>query len=101
MEYEIRNEPEGVTLRLRGRFDVQTGANFFTQVTSALRTAPSGDLIVDLAGVDYIDSSCIGKLIYAFRHSADAGRKLRLANARGGVRGALEMLNVHQVMPMD
>jgi anti-sigma B factor antagonist len=66
-----------VVVALQGELDVVDAA----AVAAALVTAAAGEsrIIVDLAGLDFIDSSGIAALAYARRHARQAGGDLLLA----------------------
>lgn len=98
MEYQLDSSSNGITLRLTGRFDVQAGFDFFAIATKAMRMPPAKGLDIDLAGVEYIDSSGIGKLLHIHRQLSEEGRRLCLVNASPAVRRALLTLGVDKIV---
>lgn len=57
-----------------------------------LATVPATDnLVIDLAGVTFLDSTGIAALIVAHRRAAATGRRLAVINARGIVRRVLDI----------
>jgi anti-sigma B factor antagonist len=69
-----------VVVALHGELDLADAA----EVAAALVNAAVGEpgIIVDLAALDFIDSSGIAALAYARRHARQAGGDLRLAAPR-------------------
>lgn len=71
-----RNE-QGTTLRLRGDVDVATVDQARSAFDESARTAV-GDVIVDLGGVSFVDSTGLGMLIGWHKAVLAGGRHLRL-----------------------
>ena len=85
---------------------VPVGARLDAEVAGDLRTTlvrciERGDrkIILDLPGVDFIDSSGLGALVSALKHlkQLDRGGDIRLANVQPGVRAVLEIIRLHRV----
>jgi anti-anti-sigma factor len=57
-------------------------------------------LILDLTGVDHIDSAFIGQIVKAHSQLTKAGGALRLAGAKGMVESSLKMTQVHNVVAL-
>jgi anti-sigma B factor antagonist len=71
-------EPDGrVVVALRGELDVAEAAS----VAAALATvaAPDREIIIDLAGLDFIDSSGVAALVRVRKHARQVGGDLLLA----------------------
>jgi anti-sigma B factor antagonist len=58
-------------------------------------------LILDLAAIDFIDSSGLGALVSALKRlkHLDGTGEIRLANVRPSVRAVLEIIRLHRVFP--
>lgn len=76
-----------------GEFDLQSSARLLGGLEHAA-TELCARVVVDLAGVTFLDSSCIGALIQASRTAAGVGGTLHLAAARDNVRRVLEVTEV-------
>jgi anti-sigma B factor antagonist len=79
-------------LRLSGPI---TLTNFFP-FQAMVRADTSRTLILDLAGVPYIDSAGIGALVGAYVNRQKDGRSLCLAGVTDRVRGSLQVTRVEQ-----
>jgi anti-sigma B factor antagonist len=79
-------------LRLSGPVTI---SNFF-QFQSLVRGNTSRKLILDLAGVPYIDSAGIGALVGAYVNHHKDGRSLALVGVAQRVRDALQVTRVEQ-----
>ncbi|MBF0124287.1 MAG: STAS domain-containing protein [Magnetococcales bacterium] len=53
--------------------------------------------VIDLAGVDYIDSSALGMLLLMRKESGDDKTDIRIINARPTVRKILEITNFQKI----
>jgi anti-sigma B factor antagonist len=90
---DIAGLPDGQrVLRLTGPV---TLSNFF-QFQSLVRGNTSRHLILDLAGVPYMDSAGIGALVGAYVNHQKEGRSLALVGITDRVRGSLQVTRVEQ-----
>jgi anti-anti-sigma factor len=81
--------PEIVTVRLTGRVSNATSANLEAALNQAV--AGAREVVVDLAGVDYVSSAGLQVLARASERLAGSGGRLVLAAAQPPVRVALEL----------
>ncbi len=79
-------------LRLTGPILI---SNFF-QFQSLVRSSISPSLILDMAGVPYIDSAGIGALVGAYVTHQKAGRNLALIGVNDRVRNTMQITHVEQ-----
>jgi anti-anti-sigma factor len=98
MNVEVQPGAEGVSvIRLDGRLDMLTAA----QVKTHLAEEPAAGrsrLVVDMAGVEFIDSSGLGALISGLKAARLAGGDMRIANAREQARTVLELTRLDRVL---
>jgi HptB-dependent secretion and biofilm anti anti-sigma factor len=98
MEHRLSIDAPTMTLALTGRFTF-TDYQSFRDVLGALANAQSVDtLVVDLAGLDFIDSSAIGMLMVANDEAKARRQKMTIINARAQVAKALEIVAIDQVI---
>jgi anti-sigma B factor antagonist len=89
------------TVSLHGEVDVLT----VDQVRVALADVLDGkplEIVVDLAGLSFIDSTGLGALIFGFQRARDAGIRFQLARPTRSVRQVLVLsglLEVVELMP--
>ena len=84
--------PGRATVTLTGECDLE-GRDELTEVlVAAVRSAPM--VIVDLAGVRFIDSSGVHGLITAHHAAKEAGGRICVVNAAGGVAEVLDVTGV-------
>ena len=57
-------------------------------------------MVVDLAGLNSVDSSGIGMLVSCFAHMEQKGGQLRIAGAQGSVLKVFETVHPDRIVPM-
>ena len=91
MQITLKTERNRATVRLVGRFEFSMHREFREAVDTVLQDNDVDSVVIELAGVEYLDSSALGMLLM-LRDRANAARKtLTLANPRGMVKQALEI----------
>jgi anti-sigma B factor antagonist len=90
----------GQEIALSGRLDVSAVSEVRAALHEAL-DAGSGDLVVDLAGVEVIDATGLGVLLGADRRAKLLGRRIVLRDAAPRVRRILRVTRLHRVLTLD
>lgn len=95
----IERSQEVVKIALHGEFDRDSRE----RLTSLLAPAEVADtVILDLANVEYFDSSAIGCLVgLAARVSARGGGAIQLIRVQPGVRRLVTILGLDQLFALD
>ncbi len=93
MEANVSIAENAAVIRLSGRFDFNSHREFRDAVDAAMAEGTTGDIQVDLAAVDYLDSSALGMLLMLRDKARSAGRSVSLANCRGAVKQVIEIAN--------
>ena len=100
IEVDLTRPREGVVLvEARGELDFVTGARLSSALAEATAGAPD-IVLVDLAGLEFIDSSGVKILLAAARTLRAEGGRLILAAPTLPVRRALEILRVGDTLPI-
>lgn len=96
MSISIEKSTQGsaVTLAVTGEVDVSNASELRTQADVVLADGFTGELVVDLSGVPYIDSTGIGVLVGAAHRAQEAGASLAVANPQKNVERVLGLLGV-------
>jgi anti-sigma B factor antagonist len=58
-------------------------------------------LVIDVTGLNYIDSSGIGMLVSSNGFMEQSGGRMRIAGARGAVAKAFEVVHMSRIVPLD
>ncbi len=89
-------------LTLRGDIDVIQADELVTQGAAILRDIPSGQyLAVDLADVDFIDSSGLSALLRLRREALQRSIEVRLRGVPEHVAVLLRLSGLEQVLPPE
>jgi anti-sigma B factor antagonist len=90
-----RDEATAVTIVAEGDADLTTVAELESALYAAVSDAAAGlPVLVDLAGVRFLDSIGIAVLLKAHRRAVAAGRSLRVVRAGTQVREVLKLTGV-------
>lgn len=76
-------------LKVAGRFDIETVLIFRNACRRLLAECPAGQIVVDMAGVDYMDSSALGILLVLQKDAAERGKTIALAHCQPFIRNIL------------
>ena len=87
-------------VRASGEVDVVTAPLLRDRLNGAVNEG-SGDVVVDLAEVTFMDSTGVAVLIGARNGLRGTDRKLLLRNPTAPVRRVLEMLALAEVLPIE
>ena len=83
-------------LHLKGSLNIHTIFDF----QNAIRAESGSAVIVDFAGVPFIDSAGLGAIVGAYIASQRANRKVAFAAMSPQVKTLIEMTHVNQLFPM-
>lgn len=96
MEITVRVEPPVVIAAVHGRFDVH-GVDTFAETVTARLAAPTTHAIIDLADVEFMDSSALAALVRALKRAVDVGGSIVLARVSHTARIILELTRLELI----
>jgi len=96
MEMHLREEKFIQILTCRGRLDVQVSNRLKERVQEILNKG-SARLIIDLDGIELLDSSGLGALVACLRRGKEQDGEIKLAGLRPEVRSIFEITRVSRV----
>ena len=97
MQITMRADGKQAVVRLSGRFEFSAHREFREVMDTALQNKDLETVTVDLADVDYIDSSALGMLLMLREKANQATTGLALANPRGIVKQALDIAHFERL----
>jgi anti-anti-sigma factor len=80
-------------VRLSGRFDFNAHRDFRAAYEPLMSDADVRSVTVEMAGVEYLDSSALGMLLMLRDKAGAANKSLTLMNVRGAVKQVLDIAN--------
>jgi len=91
-----------VVVTLGGSLTAATAESFRNQVNAFLGGHPqTRRVVVNLAGVAFLDSSGLGALIGLLKRVAERGGDVRLAAVQPAVQTVLEITRAHRILPVS
>jgi anti-sigma B factor antagonist len=95
MSYTLEHDPidAGHLIAITGELDIAATGELSTVLLMAAGS-PGTLVVLDLAEVQFIDSSALGTLLKAGGEIESRGKKLRIVCGGGPVRSLLEMTNL-------
>ena len=98
VDLSTRERDGRVIVALRGVLDVADAASVAAALTAV--AARQRDVIIDLAGLEFIDSSGVAALVHGRRQARNAGGELLLAAPQQQVLRVLTLTRLIDVFPV-
>lgn len=99
LTHEIEDLDHGtVRVALRGEIDLSVAAEVAEVLAGAVGHDPGRHVVVDLSGLDFLDSSGIREILNAYATATGHGSTFRLTGAAGSVREVLEIVAVYDLL---
>lgn len=98
LDITVREESGKLTIRLSGKLTARSVDQLQLTCLKALRQPGATELIIDMAGITYIDNLSMGRFVAINKIALQDGRKIVLINQQGPIRDAFRMLHVDKVI---
>lgn len=93
-------DKESVVLKAQGDIDLDSSREFKEKINELLE-AGSKLMVLDLAGVRFIDSSGLGVLVVSLKSAAEHDSSIRLACAQPAVEKVLQLAGLDRIFIMS
>ncbi|MDD2663354.1 MAG: STAS domain-containing protein [Dechloromonas sp.] len=93
MQASVQKDAGKATIKLAGRFDFNTHREFRAAYEPLIADSTLRSVVVDFAGVDYLDSSALGMLLMLRDKMGGASKEVALTGVRGNVKQVLDIAN--------
>ncbi len=95
---EIRKDTveNATVLKLTGRLDASSSKTVKETVKDLLETGVC-NMVLDMEGIDFIDSTGLGSLVAALRSVTNKGGEIKIAGLRERVRVIFELTRLHRI----
>lgn len=93
MQASVTKDGSVATIKLSGRFDFNTHREFRNAYEPLVGEPAVHSVIVDFAGVEYLDSSALGMLLMLRDKLGGASKEVSLAGVSGSVKQVLDIAN--------
>ncbi len=85
-----------VVLKLEGRFDASSTSSVKGKVDAVIESNVR-NLVIDMGGISFIDSSGLGTLVAALRTVNKAGGNIKISSLKDQVRSIFELTRLHHL----
>lgn len=100
LSVETYRDGDGASvLQLYGELDLASAATFEARLACA--EAEPGALVIDLSGLDFIDSTGIAQLLAAHERARSNGRELVFLNGPPAVEKILRLTGLDQILAFE
>jgi anti-sigma B factor antagonist len=97
MQWSVDTEGDEVTVALVGEVDMSNEAALGAALAEVVGMTPAR-IVIDLAGVSYLDSSGVRCLLNAAKHAAAGGSELVVCRPAGIVLRVMKICGVDEVL---
>jgi anti-sigma B factor antagonist len=94
-----RVEPDITVVEIAGRLSLGNTLLSIENTLKRLVDEGSRRLVVDVSGLNSVDSSGIGMLVSCFAHMEQQGGHMRVAGAHGSVLKVFETVHLDRIVP--
>jgi anti-sigma B factor antagonist len=94
----MRRTPAEVVIAVEGEVDAFSAPRLREAISSL---APLSDVVIDAAGLTFIDSSGLGVLVGAAKRLGSAGHSLTVRNARSSILQVLEITSLDAIVTIE
>jgi anti-sigma B factor antagonist len=102
LEVETEQKPNGVTIvKITGALALGRESQRVEAAIDDLVSLGRARIVLDLGGVEHIDSTGVGIVTFCFGRMKEVGGTLRVARASGKVRDIFRITSVDQLVPFD
>jgi HptB-dependent secretion and biofilm anti anti-sigma factor len=98
MNIVSNQENNQITLTLSGRFDFNVHRDFRSSYEEALKISGIKKIILNMANVDYLDSSALGMLLLLNERARTNGAEVNISLCSDGVKKILEIANFSKII---
>jgi anti-sigma B factor antagonist len=96
MEIEVADKEAARILRLQGRLDAATVGRQKAELSSSADT-DKPLVVLNLAGIDFIDSTGLGMIVSLYRRLREQDRDLAITNLSPQARMLFELTRMHRI----
>ena len=88
-------------LRLAGELDLETAPDLVATVVAVAVEGPAEHVVIDLVGVDLVDSSGLAAFVRSYRLVTGRGGTLVVRHSAPHIRKMFSITGVDQVIPLE
>ena len=101
MPITVASKDSGLTITLSGEIDHHAARDMMAQLDQAIAERLPAQLVLDLSGVTFMDSSGIAVLLRSLRQMGHTGGSLRAVNIPAQARKVLDAAGIGRLISLD
>ena len=101
MPITVASKDSGLTITLSGEIDHHAARELMAQLDQAIAERLPAQLVLDLSGVTFMDSSGIAVLLRSLRQMGHTGGSLRAVNIPAQARKVLDAAGIGRLISLD
>ena len=95
---EVAAQDRALTLAVTGALDVATAGDLWAAGSRGIDESEAATVLLDMAGVDFLDSSGVSALVKLRKHAVGAGAVFQVLNPRPPVRRVLDLSGLSDLL---
>lgn len=100
MEFQAATAGEVTEVRMTGRLEF-TDHDRLRDVVAALDDAPNRTFVIELSGLEFIDSAGLGMLLILQEEAEQRNKRLVVRGPRDDVRRSLELARIGEIVSIE
>jgi anti-sigma B factor antagonist len=100
MRIERREDGSVTVLTIEGVIKLGESATTFSRYLEGLLEEGIRSVVIDLAGIDYVDSTGLGELVGYLQKYTERGRRLGLLNPQSRILNLLRLTQLDETFPI-
>ncbi|MGF1740269.1 STAS domain-containing protein [Vibrio profundum] len=90
-----------ITLLIRGNLDADGSRHAQQHIDDVIAQDDYQEVEIDFSGVQFLDSSGVGALVYMYKRLIERERDMRIENVRGQPLEIINLLRIGQAIPIN
>lgn len=90
-----------ITLLIQGNLDADGSRHAQSHIDDVIAQDDYQEVEIDFSGVQFLDSSGVGALVYMYKRLIERERDMRIENVRGQPLEIINLLRIGQAIPIN
>ncbi|MBI1206411.1 MAG: STAS domain-containing protein [Azospirillum sp.] len=100
MDFQTRSTPDGIECRLTGRLEF-TDHDRLRDIVALLDGPKARRFVVDVAGLDFIDSAGLGMILILQEEAEQKNIRLIVRGPRGDVKRSIDLAKIGEIVTIE
>ncbi len=100
MKIEKRQQDDVTVVVIEGVIKLGESSRLFSDYLNGLFEGNTGSVLIDMTGIDYVDSTGLGELVGYLQRFEGQGRRLALLRPQSRILNLLKLTKLDEVFPI-